>query len=86
MIRTLRRHGNSLGLTFDKALLEPLGIDETTELELRTNGRMFMITPVERDHQARVCEAALRTMANHEKTLRKLAQSCPSSSPSWTCS
>jgi antitoxin component of MazEF toxin-antitoxin module len=74
MIRTLRRHGNSLGLTFDKALLELLGIDETAELEIRTNGGTLMITPVESDHQARVREAAPRTMSNHEKTLRKLAQ------------
>jgi antitoxin component of MazEF toxin-antitoxin module len=74
MRRTLKRHGNRLGLTFDKALLEVLGIDETTELEIRTNGRTLLVTPKESDHATRVRDAALRVMTKHERTLRRLAE------------
>ena len=39
MIKKLSKHGNSLALVIDKPILELLGIDEDTELEVRTNGR-----------------------------------------------
>jgi len=38
MIKKLTRTGNSLALVLDKKLLEQLGIDEKTELDLSTNG------------------------------------------------
>ena len=46
MIKRLTRTGNSIALVLDKPLLEQLGIDETTELELSTNGDVLVITPV----------------------------------------
>lgn len=46
MKKKLTRTGNSLALVLDKPLLEQLGIDETTELELSTNGDVLVLTPV----------------------------------------
>jgi antitoxin MazE len=42
----LTRNGNSLALVLDQPLLEQLGIDENTELELSTTGDMLVVTPV----------------------------------------
>jgi len=46
MMKKLTRTGNSLALVLDKPLLEQLGIDEKTELELSTNGDVLVVTPV----------------------------------------
>lgn len=46
MKKKLARTGNSLALILDKPLLEQLGIDENTELELSTNGDVLVVTPV----------------------------------------
>jgi len=45
MIKKLTRTGNSLALVLDKPLLEALGIDENTELDLSTNGDVLVVTP-----------------------------------------
>ena len=46
MVKKLTRTGNSLALVLDKPLLEALGIDESTELEISTNGDVLVVTPV----------------------------------------
>lgn len=46
MVKKLTRTGNSLALVLDKPLLEQLGIDETTELEVSSNGDVLVVTPV----------------------------------------
>ena len=46
MVKRLTRTGNSFALVLDKPLLEELGIDEDTPLELSTNGDVLVVTPV----------------------------------------
>jgi antitoxin MazE len=46
MTKTLIKHGNSLALVIDKPILELLGIDADTQLELTTNGNALLISPV----------------------------------------
>ncbi|HYS53201.1 MAG TPA: AbrB/MazE/SpoVT family DNA-binding domain-containing protein [Thermoanaerobaculia bacterium] len=46
MVKRLTRTGNSFALVLDKPLLEQLGIDEKTPLELSTNGDVLVVTPV----------------------------------------
>ena len=46
MVKRLTRTGNSLALVLDKPVLEALGIDENTELEISTNGDVLVVTPV----------------------------------------
>lgn len=46
MVKKLTKTGNSLALVLDKPLLQQLGIDEETELELSTNGDVLVVTPV----------------------------------------
>jgi antitoxin component of MazEF toxin-antitoxin module len=46
MRKRLIRSGNSLALAIDRPLLEALGIDESTELEVSTDGDVVVITPM----------------------------------------
>ena len=46
MQKRLIRSGNSLALVIDRPLLEALGIDENTELEVSTDGDVVVITPI----------------------------------------
>ena len=53
MRKNLIKHGNSLALIIDKAVLELLKIDpEHTALEISTDGNVIMPTPV-RDQKTR---------------------------------
>jgi len=46
MVKKLSKYGNSKALVIDKPILELLGIDEKTELEISTDGESLLITPV----------------------------------------
>lgn len=46
MRKKLTRTGNSVALVLDKPLLEQLGLDETSEVEISTNGELLVVTPV----------------------------------------
>ena len=46
MQKKLTRTGNSVALVLDKPLLEQLGLDENSEVELSTNGDVLVMTPV----------------------------------------
>ena len=46
MTKKLTRTGNSLALVLDKALLDQVGIDANTSLEISTDGRVIVLSPV----------------------------------------
>jgi antitoxin MazE len=74
MIKTLTPIGNSLGLVIERPILELLGIDRNTPLEITTDGRGLIIRPATQDHSARVHDSARRMMDIHQETLAKLAE------------
>ena len=75
MIKKLSKHGNSLALVIDKPILELLGIDEDTELEIRTNGRAIMFEPVDTAERSVIFEQAMRdTNDRYGEVLRRLAE------------
>ena len=45
MIKKLTRTGNSVAIVLDKPLMEELGLDESSEVEMSTNGQVLVITP-----------------------------------------
>ena len=45
MIKKLTRTGNSVALVLDKPLLEALGLNEDSEVEVSTNGQLIVIGP-----------------------------------------
>ena len=74
MIKKLTTLGDSLGLVIEKPILDLLGIDEDTPLEVKTNGQALIIRPAQESRSERVRLATERLMAQHDETLRKLAQ------------
>ena len=45
MIKTLKRHGNSMALVSEKPMMEALGITEETPLQVTVNGNALVVTP-----------------------------------------
>lgn len=46
MVKTLQKHGNSHALVIDKALMEEMGIDADSPLEVTVSGNSLILTPV----------------------------------------
>ncbi|MEO7862693.1 MAG: AbrB/MazE/SpoVT family DNA-binding domain-containing protein [Nitrospirales bacterium] len=45
MIKTLKKHGNSMALVIEKPMMEALGITEETPLQVTVNGNALVVTP-----------------------------------------
>lgn len=74
MIKKLVRHGNSLALVLDKPILDLLGIDADTPLEMTTDGRGLHVEPA-RDEARRKKVAKLVAEGNRKygRMLKRLA-------------
>jgi len=75
MIKRLTRHGNSLALVVDRAVLELLEIDETTPLALSTDGRNLIIAPARSPaRRKRFRDAAAEGHRRYGRALKRLAE------------
>ena len=75
MVKHLTTHGNSAALVIDKPVLELLHITMKTPLELATDGRNLIISPVRDEKRTARFRAALETVnKRHAKTLKALAE------------
>ena len=75
MIKHLTTHGNSLALIIEKAVLDLLKITSKTPLEVCTDGRNIIVSPVKTQAREKAFKAALAKInARHSKTLKALAQ------------
>ena len=75
MVKHLTQHGNSVALVIDKPVLQLLRITVKTPLELTTDGRNLIISPVrdgKRESRFRAALAAINR--RHGKTLKTLAE------------
>jgi antitoxin MazE len=75
MIKMLRQIGNSYGIIIDRPIMDLLGIDAQTRLEVTTQDNGLLIRPVREtnDHKSRVRQAAKRMASIHRKGLKELA-------------
>ena len=75
MIKKLQKHGNSRALVIDKALMEALGIDEDTDLQISVSGHSLIVTPVDVGigRQA-VAEAIAELRPKYARMLKNLAE------------
>ena len=75
MIKKLVSQGNSAALIIDKPILELLKIDSATSLEITTDGKNLIISPVEDSKREKKFKAALSKVNKlHGKTLKRLAE------------
>ncbi|MBF0516446.1 MAG: AbrB/MazE/SpoVT family DNA-binding domain-containing protein [Nitrospirae bacterium] len=75
MIKKLIKYGSNLALAIDKGVLDILNIDDKTPLNISTDGKVLIVSPI-RDHtRSKEFEAALeKTNNKFSKALRNLAQ------------
>ena len=74
MIKKLTKHGNSWALVIDKPVLELLKIDPETPLEIATDGRTLIISPVDDAARKKKFQKALEeTNRKYGRTLKRLA-------------
>ena len=74
MVKHLTQHGNSAALVIDKPVMELLHITMKTPLELVTDGKNLIISPMRDGKRAARFRAALEAVnRRHGKTFRALA-------------
>ena len=75
MIKKLVSHGNSAALVIDKPILELLHVDMDTPLEIATDGKNLIISPVQNDKRAEKFKVAVEKVnKRHARTLKRLAE------------
>ena len=74
MTKTLTKHGNSLALVIDRSVLDLLNIDAATALEINTDGKVLIVSPVHDEKRRKLFTKAL-TKANkrYGRMLKRLA-------------
>ncbi len=75
MIKTMIQHGNSSALVIDKPIMELLNIEQSTPLEIVTDGRNIIISPIkDADRLDKLTSSLNKINSKFSKTLKKLAQ------------
>lgn len=76
MIKTLTKHGNSFALIIERPIMELLGIEADTPLNITTDGNALVIHPVQDDDDraARFRAALEKVNERHGGALRRLAK------------
>jgi antitoxin MazE len=75
MTKKLSKHGNSLALVIDRSILELLGIDEQTTLDISTDGRALLIVPAhDKRRRKRFQQALAACNEQYGEALKRLAE------------
>jgi antitoxin component of MazEF toxin-antitoxin module len=76
MTKRLQAIGNSSGIIIDRPILDLLGITQDTDLDLKTDGKRLIITPLEGEpsRRATLAKVQARALRRHAGTFRRLAK------------
>lgn len=75
MIKTLRRQGNGQALPVDKSMMDAMGIDLDTPLEVTLTANTMVVTPVHVGLPKKDVDASLRRMRDrYGNALQELAK------------
>lgn len=75
MVKKLTAHGNSAALVIDKPIMELLNITMDTPLNISTDGKNLIVSPVTDPAREKLFKAAFkRVLSKHGKTFAKLAR------------
>jgi antitoxin MazE len=75
MIKTLRSMGNSYGIIIDRPIMDLLGIEPNTQLQVTTQDGALVLRPIKEtnNHKSRVRRAANKMATVHKRALKDLA-------------
>ena len=75
MIKKMVQHGNSAAIIIDKPIMELLDFSMETPLEISTDGKSLIISPITDAKRIQKLQTSLlKINRKHKKTLEKLAQ------------
>ena len=75
LTKKLCKHGNSLALVIDRSILDLLGIDEGTTLDISTDGRALVVMPAhEKRRRKRFQDALTACNDQYGEALKRLAE------------
>jgi antitoxin component of MazEF toxin-antitoxin module len=75
MRKKLTRTGNSPALVLDKRLLDRVGIDADTPLDVSTNGQVIVVSPVrDRRRTAKLKRIVAEAHSRYSGVFRRLAE------------
>ncbi len=75
MIKTLTKLGNSHALVIEKPLMEALGIQPDTPLQVTVSGNSLIVTPASVGVGRKVVAESIRKLRpRYQKMLKKLAE------------
>lgn len=75
MRKRLTKTGNSLALVLDRPLLEAVGIDAKTDLEVSTDGDVIVVAPIRaRRRSAKLAAALGEINARYAGVFKRLAE------------
>jgi len=75
MRKRLTRTGNSVALVLDKQLLDRVGIDADTPVDVSTNGQVIVISPLrDRRRTARLKKVVAEAHRRYGGVFRRLAE------------
>ena len=75
MIKRMVQHGNSSALIIDKPIMQLLKIDSKTFLEISTDGKNIIISPVSDDRKMEKIRNSLKKInKKHHNILKKLSE------------
>ena len=75
MRKKLTRTGNSLALVLDKKLLDRVGIDADTPVDVSTNGQVIVVSPVrDRRRTTRLKKVVTEAHKRYAGVFRRLAE------------
>jgi antitoxin component of MazEF toxin-antitoxin module len=75
MIKTMIQHGNSSALVIDKPIMDLLNIEQSTPLEIATDGKNIIISPIRETNRLERLNSSLNKVnKKHADTLKKLAK------------
>lgn len=75
MVKTLKKHGESLALVIDQPILELMGVDESTPLTVAFDGRSLIVTRANpEEHRKQVDQAIAEIHEEFGQSLARLAE------------
>jgi antitoxin MazE len=75
MRKKLTKHGNSLALVIDRGVLDLLNIDDSTPLDISTDGDVLIVAPVRSEARRAAFKSALeKSNKRYGRLLKRLAE------------
>lgn len=74
MVKTLTKHGNSYALVIDRGIMDLLDIDAKTPLDIKTDGKVLIVSPTREKRKRRIKALLEDTNKRYGRALRTLAK------------